>query len=69
MQNRTAHIELGGKPLSPTKYLQKPYPPQQAPTLVSSHKITNKLSPSKYKVYTTRTSRQPSNLTSENSFI
>jgi hypothetical protein len=69
MQNRTANIELGGRPLSPNKYLQKAYPPQQAITLVSSHRLPGKLSPSKYKVYTTRTSRQPSSLTSENSII
>ncbi len=69
MHNRTANIELGGKALSPSKYLQKPYPPQQAITLVSSHRLPGKLSPSKYKVYTTRTSRQPSNLGSENSII
>jgi hypothetical protein len=68
MQNKAISIELGGKTLSPSKYLQRPYPPVGT-TIVSTHRIAGKVSPSKYKVYTSHTTRQPSNLTAENSFV
>jgi hypothetical protein len=57
MQNKVNSIELGGKALSPNKYLQKQYPPT-ANGLVSTHRIAGKVSPSKYRPYNNQASRQ-----------